>query len=97
MRSRFLDEIPAELTERDEPTRPGADGSRPRATTWGDGGGGPPTDAPAAYRLGDDVVHAAFGEGVVTAVEPGGVVVIRFREGRGERKLVADLAPIRKG
>ena len=33
---------------------------------------------PVAYRLGDDVVHAAFGEGVVTGVEPGGIVVIRF-------------------
>ena len=26
----------------------------------------------ASFRLGDDVVHAAFGEGVVTGVEPGG-------------------------
>jgi DNA helicase-2/ATP-dependent DNA helicase PcrA len=53
--------------------------------------------APAvAYRLGDDVVHAAFGEGVVTGVEPGGIVVIRFSKDRSERKLVADLAPISK-
>ena len=55
---------------------------------------GPPSAAPAAYRLGDDVVHAAFGEGVVTGVEPGGIVVIRFSKDRSERKLVADLAPI---
>ena len=36
--------------------------------------------APSAptFRLGDDVVHAAFGEGVVTGVEPGGIVVVRF-------------------
>ena len=49
-----------------------------------------------AYRLGDDVVHAAFGDGVVTGVEPGGIVVIRFSSDRSERKLVADLAPISK-
>ena len=47
-------------------------------------------------RLGDDVVHAAFGEGVVTGVEAGGIVVIRFSKDRSERKLVADLAPISK-
>ena len=51
---------------------------------------------PAAFRLGDDVIHAAFGDGVVTGVEPGGIVVIRFSKDRSERKLVADLAPITK-
>ena len=34
--------------------------------------------------------------GVVTGVEPGGIVVIRFAKDRSERKLVADLAPISK-
>ena len=33
-----------------------------------------------SFRLGEDVVHAAFGEGVVTGVEPGGVIVVRFAE-----------------
>jgi DNA helicase-2/ATP-dependent DNA helicase PcrA len=42
------------------------------------------------------VVHAAFGEGVVTGLEPGGIVVIRFSQSGAERKLVADLAPISK-
>jgi DNA helicase-2/ATP-dependent DNA helicase PcrA len=46
------------------------------------------------YRLGDDVVHAAFGEGVVTGLEPGGIVVVRFAADGAERKLVADLAPV---
>jgi len=41
-------------------------------------------------------VHAAFGDGVVTGVEPGGIVVIRFAKDRSERKLVADMAPITK-
>jgi DNA helicase-2/ATP-dependent DNA helicase PcrA len=46
-------------------------------------------------RTGDDVVHASFGDGVVTGVEPGGVIVVRFVDGK-ERKLMADYAPIRK-
>jgi ATP-dependent DNA helicase UvrD/PcrA len=45
---------------------------------------------------GDDVVHASFGEGVVTAVEAGGVIVVRFPGDGSERKLMADYAPIRK-
>jgi DNA helicase-2/ATP-dependent DNA helicase PcrA len=97
--SRFLSEIPSELTDR-QSQAPRAFGSfRTRMTSWSsDGPGFPAADRPAppAYRLGDDVVHAAFGEGVVTGVEPGGVVVIRFSSDRSERKLVADLAPISK-
>ena len=45
---------------------------RPRAARAGD----------RRSASGDDVVHAAFGEGVVTGVEPGGVVVVRFAERR---------------
>ena len=47
-----------------------------------------------SFRLGEDVAHPAFGEGVVTGVEAGGIVVIRFSRDGSERKLVADLAPI---
>ena len=46
--------------------------------------------------MGDDVVHASFGEGVVTAVEPGSIVVVRFASEGAERKLMADYAPLRK-
>jgi DNA helicase-2/ATP-dependent DNA helicase PcrA len=49
-----------------------------------------------AYRLGDDIHHPSFGDGVVTGLEPGGIVVIRFSTDGSERKLVADLAPISK-
>ena len=45
------------------------------------------------FRLGDDVVHAAFGDGVVTGVEPGGIVVVRFAGDGSERKLMAEYAP----
>ena len=48
------------------------------------------------FRVGDDVVHAKLGEGVVTGVEPGGIVVVRFAGEAADRKLMADYAPIRK-
>jgi DNA helicase-2/ATP-dependent DNA helicase PcrA len=99
--SRFISEIPAELTDR-ESQAPRAFGSvRARATSWNTNPTTPDLPSPdrpppPAFRLGDDVVHAAFGEGVVTGLEAGGIVVIRFSTDRSERKLVADLAPISK-
>ena len=51
---------------------------------------------PVPYSVGDDVVHASFGEGVVTAVEPGSVVVVRFAGDGAERKLMADYAPLKR-
>ncbi|MBV9837733.1 MAG: UvrD-helicase domain-containing protein [Solirubrobacterales bacterium] len=93
--SRFVGEIPAELTDREQqPSSPALGGLRARLASWSSGGADAPS--PVAYRLGDDVVHPTFGEGVVTGVEPGGIVVIRFSSDRSERKLVADLAPISK-
>jgi DNA helicase II / ATP-dependent DNA helicase PcrA len=95
LRSRFLDEIPAELTDEESAVlvRPGAGGGVAGRTTWE----GARTDAPAPdFRLGDDVSHAAFGEGVVVGVEPGGIVVVRFAADGSERKLMAAYAPISK-
>jgi DNA helicase-2/ATP-dependent DNA helicase PcrA len=104
--SRFLGEIPQELTDREvQAPRAFGGGLRARAGTWGPPAsssgattsGASTNDAPApSFHLGDDVVHAAFGEGIVTGVEAGGVVVIRFRNDHSERKLVAALAPITK-
>ena len=115
--SRFLAEIPAEFTDReDEPVivrsaaraGDGVGGSSARelayarATSWS-GGGRAGADRPArgsggtveaSFRLGEDVVHAAFGEGVVTALEPHGVIVVRFAGDGTERKLMAELAPV---
>jgi DNA helicase-2/ATP-dependent DNA helicase PcrA len=67
---------------------PGSGGS---GIAWESGRG---EDAATSFRLGEDVAHPAFGEGVVTGVEAGGIVVIRFSRDGSERKLVADLAPI---
>ena len=51
---------------------------------------------PVPYAVGDDVTHPSFGEGVVTAVEAGPVVVVRFAGDGSERKLMADYAPLQK-
>jgi DNA helicase-2/ATP-dependent DNA helicase PcrA len=127
--SRFLEEIPPELTERDEPVtdrrstgppigqqlggaRRGLSGPYGHSTgpagpgdiaarrngTGGVGGtrvpARPSQPSGASFRLGEDIVHAAFGEGVVTGVEPGGIIVVRFAGDGSERKLMADYAPV---
>lgn len=82
--------------------RTGLGAMRGRPGSWGSGGGSSPagTTAPAAagptFRMGEDVVHAAFGDGVVTGVEPGGIVVVRFAVDGSERKLMAEYAPIQR-
>ncbi len=109
--SRFIDEIPVELTERSSTAA--SSGMTWGSTQYGGSGGGfadngfgtgadalapaqPLDPGPALeMRTGDDVVHASFGDGVVTGTEPGGVLVVRFDDGK-ERKLMADYAPIRK-
>ncbi len=128
MPSRFLDEIPAELTEREQVQlmvasaarggggmswQGGAGGSR---ALVGVGGGwdsaaratadvgmhangasaarGVQAGSGGSFRLGEDVIHASFGEGVVTAVEPHGVIVVRFARDGSERKLMSEFAPV---
>ena len=112
LRSRFLDEIPAELLH--APGRAaaarracsagraslrGGVAARASARAAGAAAGTPARAAPRRrraaprFRLGEDIVHAAFGDGVVTGVEPGGVIVVRFAGDGSERKLMADYAP----
>ena len=93
--SRFLGEIPSELSDADE--HPSA---RAAAGTWSGTPAAParrvepgPT---ASFGLGDDVTHVKFGDGVVVGVEPGGLVVVRFASDGSERKLMADYAPLKK-
>jgi DNA helicase-2/ATP-dependent DNA helicase PcrA len=105
--SRFLAEIPDGLVERHIAVAPtGWSSGDARQTVLGGSTrsrGGPaapqprrPAPPPVPYAVGDDVLHASFGEGVVTGVEPGSVVVVRFAADRTERKLMADYAPLRK-
>ena len=97
--SRFVDELPHELTQRHSTA------ARSLGTSWSTAvandvtpAQAQPVDPGTALELqtGDDVVHASFGDGVVTGVEPGGVVIVRFSGDGTERKLMADYAPIRR-
>jgi DNA helicase II / ATP-dependent DNA helicase PcrA len=106
--SRFLDEIPAELLDRVQAPALHSWGGVPAGVGAANGGaarGGPSPggwaasrapERPAgkAFRMGEDVVHAAFGDGVVTGMEPGGVIVVRFANDGSERKLMAEYAPV---
>jgi DNA helicase-2/ATP-dependent DNA helicase PcrA len=100
MRSRFIDEIPRELTDQEDKQAVGAGWAPGRVASWTNAAAATaeahPDTAGTVFRLGDDVVHAAFGEGVVTGTEPGGIVVVRFAGDGSERKLMADYAPIKK-
>jgi DNA helicase-2/ATP-dependent DNA helicase PcrA len=90
--SRFLGEIPADALA--EP--PG--GRRPRAVLsgWPGAGEGRAARGPV-LATGDSVLHATFGEGVVTAIEGGGdLVKVRFAQDGAERRLMAGAAPMRK-
>jgi DNA helicase II / ATP-dependent DNA helicase PcrA len=89
--SRFLDELPDDV-ERE----------RLRPASWssyasGSGGGGiaPREDVPD-LSTGDTVRHETLGEGVVTRIEPGGVVTVRFAGEDSERRLMLDYAPLEK-
>jgi DNA helicase-2/ATP-dependent DNA helicase PcrA len=95
--SRFVDEVPSELTESHSTA------ARSLGTSWSTSVSDEVTPAQAVdsgpaleLQTGDDVVHASFGEGVVTGVEPGGVIIVRFSGDGTERKLMADYAPVRK-
>jgi DNA helicase-2/ATP-dependent DNA helicase PcrA len=132
--SRFLDEVPSELTDFEEQAAPrwgaarsfgsGAptarsvssprvsspriaaarrepfaeddvvDGDWDDAGEWQPRGGGRQASSIKAFRLGQDVTHPAFGEGVVTGVEPDGVIVVRFAEDGSERKLMTEYAQV---
>jgi DNA helicase-2/ATP-dependent DNA helicase PcrA len=90
--SRFLGEIPADALA----DAPGGRRSAPKGGTWA----GAAMDAPArgpAFATGDSVLHATFGEGVVTGIDGGGDLVrVRFAQDGSERRLMAGAAPMRK-
>jgi DNA helicase-2/ATP-dependent DNA helicase PcrA len=91
LRSRFLDEVPLELTDREA-----RDDLPPPVSrlSWAASRADAPAPDTVDFRVGEDVGHAAFGDGVVTGIEPGGIVVIRFARDGSERKLMAEYAPI---
>ncbi|MBA2764895.1 MAG: UvrD-helicase domain-containing protein [Thermoleophilaceae bacterium] len=87
--SRFLGEIPVQLTDRELDEQPGA-----QAATWGDGS--PAAPSGASFSLGDDIIHATLGDGVVTGTDGSGVVMVRFASDGSERRLMVDYAPLKK-
>jgi DNA helicase-2/ATP-dependent DNA helicase PcrA len=88
--SRFLDELPEREIER-ERLRPSswAGFNRPAGSVT------PGTEHPD-LATGDSVRHGTLGEGVVTRIEPGGVVTVRFAADGAERRLMLDYAPLEK-
>jgi DNA helicase-2/ATP-dependent DNA helicase PcrA len=87
--SRFLDELPDEHVERERlaPTRWTSRSPAPAIA--------PRNDVPS-LSTGDNVRHGTLGEGVVTRIEAGGVVTVRFAGDGSERRLVLDYAPLEK-
>ncbi len=89
--SRFLDELPAEGVGRE----------RLRPASWRRYGTprpseiAPRTDAPD-LSTGDAVRHGTLGEGIVTRIEAGGVVTVRFAGEQQDRRLMLDYAPLQK-
>jgi DNA helicase-2/ATP-dependent DNA helicase PcrA len=90
--SRFLDELPDRHVERE----------RLRPSSWRSYGTpaqtreiAPRADHPS-LATGDSVRHGTLGEGVITRIEPGGVVTVRFAADGSERKLMLDYAPLEK-
>ena len=90
--SRFLDELPDRHVERE----------RLRPSSWRSYGTpaqtrdiAPRSDHPA-LSTGDSVRHGTLGEGVITRIEPGGVVTVRFAERRQRAEADARLRPARE-
>jgi DNA helicase II / ATP-dependent DNA helicase PcrA len=86
--SRFLDELPDDV-ERE----------RLRPASWSSYGARtvvePRVNVPE-LATGDAVRHGTLGEGIVTRIEPGGVVTVRFADDGAERRLVLEYAPLEK-
>jgi len=88
--SRFLDELPEIGVERE----------RLRPASWSDYGArqvrefAPREDIPA-LSTGDTVRHQSLGTGIVTRIEPGDVVTVRFEDG-SERRLMLEYAPLER-
>ena len=89
--SRFLDELPEAGVERE----------RLRPASWSDYGRQnvqrefvPRADVPD-LATGNTVRHASLGTGIVTRIEAGGVVTVRFEDG-SERRLMLEYAPLER-
>jgi DNA helicase-2/ATP-dependent DNA helicase PcrA len=89
--SRFLDELPATVER--ERLRPASWSGYAQSPRQGAARPEPPVPA---LSTGDSVRHGTLGEGVVTRIEPDGVVTVRFAADGSERRLMVDYAPLEK-
>ena len=97
--SRFLDELPAEGVERERLSP--ASWSNYGADRYGSAPGGfvapaarPRPEVPS-LSTGDSVRSTTLGSGIVTKIEPDGVVTVRFEDG-SERRLMLEYAALEK-
>jgi DNA helicase-2/ATP-dependent DNA helicase PcrA len=85
--SRFLDELPEDVVR-----------ERLQPASWAgysSPGVQPRSDVPS-LQTGDSVRHETLGEGVVVAVDAGGVVTVRFADDGAERRLMLEYAPLER-
>jgi DNA helicase-2/ATP-dependent DNA helicase PcrA len=95
--SRFLGEIPMDTLA---PSTAGGRVARPMSVSSRAAGivrPGSERRSSPGYAMGDEVVHATFGEGIVIGVEGTGELVrVRFANDGAERRLMAGAAPMTK-
>jgi len=88
--SRFLDELPEEGVERERLAPASWSGYGARRSEFT----APRTEVPQ-LATGDTVRHSTLGTGIVTRIEPDGVVTVRFEDGN-ERRLMLEYAPLER-
>jgi DNA helicase-2/ATP-dependent DNA helicase PcrA len=95
--SRFLSEFPADGVEhhRQAPAWSAPSGAAAAPTFAGRRPPGVERDVPS-LSVGDEVRHETLGEGIVTGLDRDGIVVVRFRDDRSERRLVLGYAPLER-
>jgi DNA helicase-2/ATP-dependent DNA helicase PcrA len=89
--SRFLDELPNLGVER-ERLRPASWSGYGRQAVQREFA---PREQLPDLSTGDAVRHQTLGTGIVTRIEPGGVVTVRFEDGN-ERRLMLEYAPLER-
>jgi DNA helicase-2/ATP-dependent DNA helicase PcrA len=95
MASRFLGEIDDDLVEKESSASRFRQSFGIEAEDVDEAAGSVDDVVAEFFHPGDTVMHAAFGQGRVTAVEAGGMVAVRFDDG-SERKLMVEYAPLKK-
>jgi DNA helicase-2/ATP-dependent DNA helicase PcrA len=95
--SRFLDELPqSEIEWHRQPAAWSVPGTPAESSSFAAHRPRSGERPVPSLAVGDEVRHETLGEGVVTGVDRDGIVVVRFREDRSERRLVLGYAPLER-